>query len=91
MLAFSMAGGAQESMAPVAGDITGTTCAELAMGTELDRAFALIFYYGFLAGREGVTVIDASAVSGHLEAVRDYCNTSPESTVISAFVAALKE
>jgi hypothetical protein len=91
MLAFALTCQAQEPGEPEVTDITETTCAELAAGSELDRAFALLFYYGFLAGREGITMIDSAAVSGHLAAVRDYCNASPESTVIAAYVAALKD
>ncbi|MEE4384690.1 MAG: HdeA/HdeB family chaperone [Pseudomonadales bacterium] len=76
--------------APERADVTATTCAELAEGTELDRAFSLLFYYGYLAGREGITVIDPDAVPGHLEAVRDFCNANPDSSVIDAFVSALQ-
>lgn len=83
-------GAAAVAAEPENSDVTATTCAEMAMGSELDRAFSLLFYYGYLAGREGTTVIDASAVPGHLEAVRDFCNANPDSTVVDAFVSALK-
>jgi hypothetical protein len=70
-------------------DVTAATCGQMAEATEMDRAFSLMFYYGYLAGREGIAVIDGSAVSGHLEQVRDFCNANPEATVIEAFVEAL--
>jgi hypothetical protein len=70
-------------------DVTAATCGELAEATEMDRAFSLMFYYGYLAGREGIAEIDGAAVPGHLEQVRDYCNANPDATVIGAFVAAL--
>ena len=82
---------AEEVLEPIAADITQTTCAELAEESEMDRAFSLIFFYGYLAGRSGVETIDAGAVTGHLEAVRDFCNANPDSTVIEAFVSALQE
>lgn len=82
---------AEEMPEPIGAEITQTTCAELAEESELDRAFSLIFYYGYLAGKAGAETIDAGAVTGHLEAVRDFCNAHPDSTVIAAFVSALKE
>ena len=72
-------------------DVTELTCSELALATEENRAFALMFYYGYLAGRSNVTVIDNSLVADHLLRVRDYCISNAESTVIDAFVAALRE
>ncbi len=71
-------------------DFTTTTCSQLAGESEENRAFALIFYYGYLAGRSNATTIDNAAVAGHLLKVRDYCTANPESTVVDAFVAALK-
>jgi hypothetical protein len=71
-------------------DITTTTCAQLAQESEENRAFALIFYYGYLAGRSNATTIDNALVAGHLLKVREHCTANPESTVIDAFVAALK-
>lgn len=71
-------------------DFTVTTCSQLAEESEENRAFALIFYYGYLAGRSNATTIDNSQVAAHLLKVRDHCAANPESTVIDAFVAALK-
>ena len=75
---------------PAGADFTLTTCGELAGLTEEDRAFALIFYYGYLAGRSGATVLDNSVVSEHLLRVRDYCTANADSPVVDAFVAVLK-
>jgi hypothetical protein len=72
-------------------DVTKLTCSDLALASEEDRAFALMFYYGYLAGRSNVTVIDNSLVADHLLQVRDYCGSNPESTVVDAFAAALRE
>lgn len=75
---------------PAGSDVTATTCNNIAELTEEDRAFALIFYYGYLAGRSGATVIDNNLVAEHLLRVRDYCTANPDSPVVDAFVAALK-
>jgi hypothetical protein len=70
-------------------DFTATTCSELAADTEESRAFALIFYYGYMAGMSGKTTVEDDKVAGHLVKVRDYCNANPTSTVVNAFKAAL--
>jgi hypothetical protein len=72
-------------------NFTQTSCAQLAALSEADRAFSLIFYYGYMAGMSGATTVDNEAIDGHLAAVRDYCNGEPESRVVDAFVAALKD
>lgn len=77
---------ADEALAPSESDVTQVTCGELAMESETDRAFALVFYYGYLAGQEAVEIIDSDLVAGHLDAVRSFCNENPEATVIEAFV-----
>lgn len=71
-------------------DVTRTTCAELAGDTQENRAFALMFYYGYMAGSSGAKTIEDAKVPGHLAAVRDYCNANPKSTVVAAFAAALR-
>jgi hypothetical protein len=81
---------AAEGTAPNGTDFTQTTCDQLAQETEENRAFALIFYYGYLAGRSNASTIDNAQVEDQLLKVRDYCTANPQSTVIDAFVAALK-
>lgn len=71
-------------------DVTVTTCNDLARLTEDDRACALIFYYGYLAGRSDARTIDQSRVSEQLLGVRDYCTAHPKSKVLDAFAAALE-
>jgi hypothetical protein len=75
---------------PAGVDFTKTTCEELAQQSDEDRAFGLIFYYGYLAGRANATTIDNARVSDQLLRVREYCAGNPQSTVIDAFAAALK-
>ena len=70
-------------------DFTATTCTELAADTQESRAFALIFYYGYMAGVSGKTTLEDDKVAGHLVQVRDYCNANPKATVVAAFKAAL--
>jgi hypothetical protein len=71
-------------------DFTRTTCHDLARQSDEERAFALVFYYGYLAGRANATTIDDTRVSEQLQRVRDDCTANPQSTVIDAFAAALR-
>jgi hypothetical protein len=71
-------------------NITKTTCGDLAAQSQEERTVALIFYYGYLAGLSGAVTVDESKVEGQLVAVRDFCNSHEDATVIAAFVAALK-
>lgn len=71
-------------------DFTKVTCNELAQQSDEERAFSLIFYFGYLLGRANATIIDDTRVSEQLLRVRAYCNERPESTVIDAFVDALE-
>jgi len=79
---------ADSSNAPA--DFTKTTCAELAAESTENRSFALMFYYGYMAGRSGATTMDEAQLPSQLTRVRDYCNIHPESTVVDAFIQALK-
>ena len=89
-LTAAAVGAAAQENSDEAADFTQTTCAQLAAESEEDRAFSLIFYYGYMAGRSDATTIDSNAVNGHLNAVREYCIANPDSLVVDAFVAALK-
>jgi len=71
-------------------DFTKTSCAELASESTENRSFALMFYYGYMAGRFGATTMDETQLPSQLAHVRDYCNVHPESTVVDAFIQALK-
>ncbi|MBK5966707.1 hypothetical protein CCR95_22170 [Thiocystis minor] len=71
-------------------DFTQTTCHDLAQQSDEERAFALIFYYGYLAGRANATTVDDARVSEQLQRVRDDCTANPQSTVIDAFAHALR-
>jgi hypothetical protein len=81
---------AEEDLVTSSQDLTRTTCADLAGQSREERTVSLIFYYGYMAGRSDAVAIDQSAVSGHLNAVRDYCNANPGATIVDAFTAALQ-
>jgi hypothetical protein len=92
-VAVLVAGPAAAAEDPVtsAQDLTRTTCSDLAAQSQEERALSLIFYYGYMAGRAGAVSIDGSAVSGHLNMVRDHCNANPSQTIVDVFAKALGE
>lgn len=85
-----MTGTPASAAEPAVTDFTKTTCAELAGDTEENRAYALMFDYGYMAGRSNEATLQDAKVPGHLAAVRDYCNANRTSTVVQAFVNALR-
>jgi hypothetical protein len=92
-VSFSSVAAAQEGAvdtAPVSTEFPHTSCSQLAALSEQERAFSLIFYYGYMAGRSAATTVEDAAVAGHLASVRDYCNAHPDARVVEAFVSALK-
>lgn len=74
--------------------LTNLTCSDLAAQSESERSYALIFYLGYVTGRERQSSIDETAAAAaddmadYLLRVRDYCNANPDVTVIDAFEAA---
>src|SRR5438552_2748806 len=54
-----------------------------------DRAAAVMFYYGYLAAKAGIRVIDVNQIDGNVRKVMDRCAASPNITVPQAFRQAL--
>jgi len=48
-----------------------------------------MFYYGYLAAKAGIHVIDVSQIDGNIKKVMDRCAAAPNETVPQAFRLAL--
>jgi hypothetical protein len=48
-----------------------------------------MFYYGYLAAKAGIHVIDVSQIDGNVRKVMDRCAATPNITVPQAFSQAL--
>ena len=48
-----------------------------------------MFYYGYLAAKAGIHVIDVSQIDGNIKKVMDRCAAAPNITVPQAFRQAL--
>ena len=70
-------------------DVTQIRCEQLLGADDEDRAAASMFYYGYLAARAGITVIDASKIADNLHLVMQQCGKTPTMTVPEAFAQAL--
>ena len=64
-------------------------CSDLLGAADDDRASAVMFYYGYLAAKAGIRVIDVTQIDGNVRKVMDRCAAAPNITVPQAFRQAL--
>jgi len=76
-------------VAPGKWDVTRVRCADLLNAADDDRASAAMFYYGYLAAKYGLKVIDVTKISDNLHKVMQQCESKPTMTVPEAFHVAL--
>jgi pyruvate/2-oxoglutarate dehydrogenase complex dihydrolipoamide acyltransferase (E2) component len=77
-------------VAPGHWDVERVRCSDLLEASDDDRASAAMFYYGYLAAKAGIRVIDVSRIDGNIAKVMRQCEASPTITVPQAFRAALR-
>jgi len=70
-------------------DVERVRCSDLLGAADDDRAAAAMFYYGYLAAKAGIHVIDVSQIDGNIKKVMDRCAAAPNITVPQAFRQAL--
>ena len=64
-------------------------CSDLLGAADEDREAAVMFYYGYLAAKAGIHVIDVNQIDGNVRKVMDRCAAAPNITVPQAFRQAL--
>ena len=79
----------EAQIAPGRWDVDRVRCSDLLGADDDDRAAAAMFYYGYLAAKAGIRVIDVSQVDGNVRKVMDRCAAAPNETVPRAFRQAL--
>lgn len=77
-------------IAPGKWNVERARCSDLLGASDDDRAAAAMFYYGYLAAKAGIHVIDVSQVDGNVSKVMSECAASPNLTVLQAFRQALR-
>jgi hypothetical protein len=77
-------------IAPKRWDVERARCSDLLGAADDDRAAAAMFYYGYLAAKAGIHIIDVSQIDGNIKKVMDRCAAAPNETVPQAFRQALR-
>ena len=76
-------------VAPKRWDVDRVRCSDLLGAADDDRAAAAMFYYGYLAAKAPIHVIDVSRIDDNVKKVMDRCAAAPNETVPQAFSQAL--
>jgi len=76
-------------VAPGKWDVTRVLCSDLLNADDDDRASAAMFYYGYLAAKYDIRVIDVTKIPDNLHKVMQQCETTPKAPVTQAFRLAL--
>jgi hypothetical protein len=76
-------------VAPKRWDVVRVRCSDLLGAADDDRAAAVMFYYGYLAAKAGMRIIDVSQIDGNVKKVMERCAAAPNETVPQAFRQAL--
>ena len=79
----------EAQIAPGRWDVDRVRCSDLLGAADDDRAAAAMFYYGYLAAKAGIHVIDVRQIDGNVRKVMDRCAAAPNITVPQAFRQAL--
>jgi hypothetical protein len=79
----------EAQVAPGIWNVDRVRCADLLGASDEDREAAVMFYYGYLAARAGIHIIDVSKIDGNVHKVMDQCAAAPNMTVPQAFRQAL--
>jgi hypothetical protein len=80
----------EAQIAPGRWNVERVRCADLLGASDDDRAAAAMFYYGYLAAKAGIHIIDVSQIEGNIEKVMQQCAAAPQMTVPQAFRQALR-
>ena len=76
-------------VAPGVWKVDRVRCSDLLGASDDDRAAVLMFYYGYLASRAGIRVIDVNQIDRNVRRVMEVCGASPNLIVPQAFRRAL--
>ena len=79
----------EAQIAPGRWEVERVRCSDLLGAADDDRAAAAMFYYGYLAAKAGIHVVDVSQIDGNIKKVMERCAVAPNETVPQAFRQAL--
>jgi len=76
-------------IAPRKWNVERVRCSDLLAAADDDRASAVMFYYGYLAAKANIHIIDVSKIADNISKVMKQCSSTPAATVPQAFREAL--
>jgi len=80
----------EAQIAPGRWEVERVRCSDLLGAADDDRAAAAMFYYGYLAAKAGIHVIDVGKIDENVGKVMKQCAATPNITVPQAFREALR-
>jgi hypothetical protein len=80
----------EAQIAPGLWEVERVRCSDLLGAADDDRAAAAMFYYGYLAAKAGIHVIDVGKIDENVGKVMKQCEATPNITVPQAFRDALR-
>jgi len=80
----------EAQIAPGLWEVERVRCSDLLGAADDDRAAAAMFYYGYLAAKAGIRVIDVGKIDENVGKVMKQCAATPNVTVPQAFREALR-
>jgi hypothetical protein len=83
-------GPSEARIAPGRWNVEQVRCSDLLGASDEDRASAAMFYYGYLAAKAGIHIIDVTRIDGDIAKVMRQCEAAPSLTVPQAFRQALR-
>ncbi len=88
--AASRSARSEAQVAPGRWNVERVRCSDLLEASDADRAAAAMFYYGYLAAKAGIHIIDVGRIDGIVAKVMRQCAATPSATVPQAFRVALR-
>lgn len=80
----------EAQVAPGHWDVVRVRCSDLLNASDADRGAVAMFYYGYLAARDNIRVINVKQIDDNLKKVMNQCESTPKITVVGAFEEALR-
>jgi HdeA/HdeB family len=72
-------------------EIQKVTCRDLLAADVLDRSSVMMFYWGYVSARAGVSVIDTADMEARTSRVMQFCTQNQDKTVLAAIEASKSE
>jgi hypothetical protein len=88
-LSTSPAAESDAKVTPGKWEIERVRCSDLLAADDDDRASAAMFYFGYLAAKTNLRVVDVNNISDNIAKVMKQCSAKPTQPVTEAFREAL--